>query len=84
MTDEEIMSRIKKSVLEQLDIDESKIVPSASFINDLNADSLDLLELAFLFEKEFKISMQDIDLQKVTSIQALLDYVKSKLNSATA
>ncbi len=76
-----IFDRIKKIVIEQLGVEDSEVVPSASFIDDLGADSLDLVELIMAIEEEFSDSSQQIeipdeDAEKIQTIQAAVDYLK--------
>ncbi len=76
-----IFNRIKKIVIEQLGVEDSEVVPSASFIDDLGADSLDLVELIMAIEEEFSDSSQQIeipdeDAEKIQTIQAAVDYLK--------
>ena len=73
--------RIKKIVIEQLGVDEEEVVPSASFVDDLGADSLDLVELMMALEEEFsnpaqKIEIPDEDAEKIVTIQDAIDYIK--------
>lgn len=78
----EILSKIKSIIIEKLGVDEKKVIPEASFINDLGADSLDSIELIMEFEKEFDIIISD-DLKLITVddanqyIKKYLDYKKS-------
>ena len=76
-----IFDRIKKIVIEQLGVEESEVIPSASFIDDLGADSLDLVELIMAIEEEFSDSSQQVeipdeDAEKIQTIQAAVDYIK--------
>lgn len=76
-----IFERIKPIVVEQLGVDESEVVPSASFVEDLGADSLDLVELVMSLEEEFstpsrKIEIPDEDAEKIVTIQDAIDYLK--------
>jgi len=76
-----IFERIKRIVVEQLGVDEKEVVPSASFVDDLGADSLDLVELMMSFEEEFsnptrKIEIPDEDAEKIVTIQDAVDYLK--------
>ena len=76
-----IFERLKKIVVEQLGVDDKDVVPSASFIDDLGADSLDLVELIMSLEEEFsnpsrKVEIPDEDAQKIITIQDVLDYLK--------
>ena len=76
-----ISERLKKIVVEQLGVEENEVVPSASFVDDLGADSLDLVELMMSLEEEFsnpsqKIEISDEDAAKITTIQDAIDYLK--------
>ncbi len=68
---------IKKIVVEQLDVDEKDIELKTSF-QDLNADSLDIVELIMAIEEEFGIEIPDEDAEKLTTVGAAVDYIKSK------
>ena len=72
--------RVKSIVVDRLGVDEEKVVPEASFVDDLNADSLDLVELIMAFEEEFstdgsKVEIADEEAEKITTVQAAIDYV---------
>jgi acyl carrier protein len=76
-----IYERMKKIVVEQLGVEEKEVVPSASFVEDLGADSLDLVELIMSLEEEFstpsrKINIPDEDADKILTIQDAIDYLK--------
>ena len=76
-----IFERIKKIVMEQLGVDDKEVVPSASLVDDLGADSLDLVELIMSLEEEFsnpsrKVEIPDEDAQKIVTIQDMIDYLK--------
>jgi len=76
-----IFERIKKIVIEQLGVEDEEVTPSASFIDDLGADSLDLVELIMALEEEFsnpsrKIEIPDEDAEKIVTIQNAIDYLK--------
>lgn len=62
-------------IVEQLDVDKEKVVPEASFVEDLGADSLDLTELIMAMEEEFGIEISDEDAQKILKVQDAIDYV---------
>jgi acyl carrier protein len=75
-----VFERIKKIVIEQLGVEESEVVPSASFVNDLGADSLDLVELIMALEEEFsspsqKVEIPDEDADKIATVQDAIDYL---------
>lgn len=72
--------RVRALIVEQLGVDESQVTPNASFVDDLNADSLDLVELIMSMEEEFSgdgadIEISDEDAEKIQSVQDALDYL---------
>ena len=76
-----VFERIKRIVVEQLGMDDKEVVPSASFVDDLGADSLDLVELIMSLEEEFsnpsrKVEIPDEDAQKIITVQDVIDYLK--------
>lgn len=76
-----VFERLKKIIIDQLGVEEEQVVPSASFVDDLNADSLDLVELVMAMEDEFsddnrKIQIPDEDAEKITTVQDAIDYIK--------
>ncbi len=76
-----VFDRVKKIAVEQLGVDEKEVVPSANFVDDLGADSLDLVELIMSLEEEFstparKIEIPDEDAEKIVTIQDAVDYIK--------
>jgi acyl carrier protein len=75
-------ARLKKIVAEQLGVDESKIVPGARFTDDLNADSLDLVEMIMSLEEEFNVEIPDEDAEKILTVQDALDYIDSHAQAA--
>ncbi|ACY40111.1 acyl carrier protein [Blattabacterium sp. (Blattella germanica) str. Bge] len=80
----DIASRVNALIVDKLSVDESEIVSTASFTNDLGADSLDIVELIMEFEKEFNISISDERAEKITTvgeaIQAIEDLLIEKKN----
>lgn len=68
--------RLKKIIVDQLGVDEGEVVPSASFVEDLNADSLDLVELIMSLEEEFGLQISDEDAEKITTVQEAEDYIE--------
>ena len=76
-----IFERLRNIVVEQLGVDEAEVVPSASFANDLGADSLDLVELIMSLEEGFstptqKVTIPDEDAEKIRTVQDAIDYLK--------
>lgn len=71
----ESMDRIKKIIVDQLGVDESKITEDSSFIDDLGADSLDIVELIMAFEEEFDIEIPDEDAEKMKSVGDAVRYL---------
>lgn len=67
--------RVKKIIVDQLGVDEAEVVPTASFVEDLNADSLDLVELIMSLEEEFGLEISDEDAEKITTVQDAIDYI---------
>lgn len=78
---EEIESKVKAIIVDKLGIEESQVTNEASFQADLNADSLDTVELIMEFEKEFGVSIPDEDTQKISTVGEAIEYVKSKVNA---
>lgn len=72
-----IEQRVISVIAEQLSVDESQVKPEAHFIDDLGADSLDLVELVMSLEKEFDCEIPDEEAEKITTVQTAIDYVKS-------
>ncbi len=75
-----VLERVKKIVVEQLGVDEKDVVPTARFVDDLGADSLDLVELIMSLEEEFsnsanKIEIPDEDAEKIVTVQNAVDYI---------
>ncbi|GAB6262046.1 acyl carrier protein [Photobacterium sp. WH77] len=72
-----IEERVKKIIVEQLGVDESEVKNEASFVDDLGADSLDTVELVMALEEEFDTEIPDEEAEKITTVQAAIDYVVS-------
>lgn len=78
--DVQTQDKLKKIVSEQLSVDLEDVVPEASFIEDLNADSLDLVELIMTMEEEFNIKISDEDSEKIQTVQNAIDYLQEHLD----
>lgn len=76
---EEVQVKLKEIVMDRLNAEEDQIKPEASFVEDLGADSLDIVELIMGIEEEFDIEIPDEDAEKLTTVGEAMDYVKSKL-----
>jgi len=70
-----IEERVKKIVIEQLGVNEDQVVNSASFVDDLGADSLDTVELVMALEEEFETEIPDEEAENITTVQQAIDYV---------
>ena len=73
-----VEQKVKQIIVEQLGVDESQVDNKASFVDDLGADSLDIVELVMEFEKEFNIDIPDEDAEKLRTVGDALTYLKSK------
>jgi len=71
-----VFVRLQAILVEQLDVDEDAIVPSASFTDDLNADSLDAVEMFMSVEEEFGLEIPDEDAEKIVTVQDVIDYLR--------
>lgn len=77
----EVEQKVKAAVAEQLGINADDIKTDASFMDDLGADSLDLVELVMSFENEFGITIPDEDSAQLTTVQSAINYVQSKIGN---
>jgi acyl carrier protein len=80
MTKEEILTKLKPIIAEQLGVEESDVTPEASFTEDLNADSLDLVEMIMSLEEQFKLQISDEDAEKITTVGEAVDYIYDHLD----
>jgi len=74
-----VEERVKKIVVDLRGVEESKVTPEAHFRNDLEADSLDLVELIMDFERQFGGEIKDEDAQKIETVGAAVDYIKERM-----
>jgi acyl carrier protein len=75
----EIFEKVKKIVVDQLEVEEKQVKPEASFADDLGADSLDVVELVMALEEEFEIEIPDEAAEKISTVQAAVDYIDSQV-----
>ena len=79
MSSEEIFEKIKNIIVEQLQVSDTAITEESSFIDDLGADSLDLVELIMALEEEFGIEIPDADAEKVVTVGDVVNYIKENV-----
>lgn len=75
MADRDVLAEVKKIIKEQLDVEEADIKSESSFIDDLGADSLGLVELVLAFEEAFEIDIPDEETEKIRTVQDAVDYI---------
>lgn len=80
MTDREIFDKVKNIVVEQLGVEEGQVTEEATFINDLGADSLDIVELIMAFEEEFGLDIPDEDAEKISTVKDAVAYIKAHVS----
>ena len=78
MASPEMEARLKKIIAEQLGVEEAQVVPSASFADNLNADSLDLVELIMSLEEEFGVEISDADAEKILTVGDAMSYLEKQ------
>ncbi len=83
MSSEEIFDKIKEIIVEQLGVAENTVTMEASFIDDLGADSLDIVELIMALEEEFDLEIPDADAEKIVSVSDVVDYIKENVQYYT-
>ena len=76
MTDGTTYDRLKKIIVEQLGVDEEEVTPQASFVEDLNADSLDLVELIMTLAEEFGMEISDEDAERIQKVSDAVEYIE--------
>lgn len=79
---QDISAEVKRIIKEQLDVDEKDIKPESTFIDDLGADSLGLVELVLAFEETFEIDIPDEDTDKIRTVQDAIDYILAHAKKA--
>lgn len=73
----DITAKVKEIIVDQLSVEPDEVVPEASFIDDLGADSLDLVEMIMALEEEFDVSIGDEEAEKIKTVQAAIDFINS-------
>jgi len=76
-----IEERVKAIIVQQLKVDAAQVTPNAKFEADLDADSLDVVELVMVFEEEFDIEIPDVDAEKIQTVQQAIDYIAAAAKS---
>ena len=76
MSSEEVFEKVKETIIEQLGVADTAVTMEASFIDDLGADSLDIVELIMALEEEFDIEIPDADAEKVVTVGDVVEYIK--------
>ena len=71
-----VEEKVKQIIVEQLGVDEAEVTPSASFVDDLGADSLDMVELVMAFEEAFDIEIPDEDAEKIKTVKDAIEYIE--------
>ena len=79
MSTEEVFEKVKGIIVNQLGVAETAVTPEASFIDDLGADSLDIVELVMALEEEFDMEIPDTDAEKVVTVGDVVDYIKENV-----
>lgn len=79
----EIFEQLQEIITEQLTVDAEKVVPTASFADDLGADSLDTVELIMALEEKFELEIPDEDAESIATVQNALDYITKKIQENT-
>jgi len=74
-----VEQKVKEIIVEQLSVGEEEVVPEASFVDDLGADSLDLVELIMVMEEKFEQEIPDEDAEKLQTVQDAINYIKERL-----
>jgi acyl carrier protein len=79
MASASVEERVKQIIADELGVDESEVTPNARFIEDLGADSLDVVELVMKLEEEFGIDIPDEDAEKIVSVREAIEYIKEHI-----
>ena len=77
-----VQDKVKQIIVDQLSVEESEVMPTASFVDDLGADSLDRVELIMAFEEAFDIEIPDEEAEKIATVQDAIDYIEKNSKMA--
>ena len=77
---EKVKDKVTKIIVDQLGVSEKEVTPEASFVEDLGADSLDIVELVMALEEEFDIEISDDEAEKITKVQEAVDFIQSHIS----
>ncbi len=77
----DVQAKVKEIIVQQLGVDAEKVTPTASFVDDLGADSLDVVELVMAFEEEFGVEIPDEAAEKIATVKDAIDYLQANLGS---
>ena len=77
---EQVLTQIREIVVDQLGVDEGDVVPKATFIEDLGADSLDIVELVMAMEEKFSVEIPDEDAEAIRTVSDAMDYIQKRAN----
>ncbi|PNR92416.1 acyl carrier protein [Petrotoga sp. 9PWA.NaAc.5.4] len=80
MTKDELFEKVKEIIVDTLSVDEDEVTLDASFTDDLDADSLELVDLTMAFETEFGVTIEDDELEKIKTVENAVDILAEKLN----
>ena len=75
----EVMDKVKEIVVEQLGVDEDEVKPGAAFVDDLGADSLDVVELVMALEEEFNVEIPDEDAERISTVTEAVNYIEEHI-----
>ena len=79
MTDDALFQKVRSIIAEQLGVEEDEVVREASFLDDLGADSLDIVELIMALEEEFELEIPDEDAERITTVGDAVDYIRERV-----
>ncbi|HEX6988201.1 MAG TPA: acyl carrier protein [Bacillota bacterium] len=79
MSDDPILQKVRQLIAEQLGLEEDEITPESSFLDDLGADSLDLVELIMAFEEEYELEIPDEDAERIATVGDAVEYIRQRV-----